>query len=177
MPRGRKNTDSAATDTPPEELRGANRRAIILHACQQITALEEERKAVGNRIKEVKGRIKAELGYKIADFNAALRLYQLEDEARDTFIDTLKETFEALGIGGQLDWIETVEREPKLPDSYVGAFDLGKKAGVAGANLADCPYPTKDKKLRASWEDGFEKGQFQAAQAKGNGAAEARPEA
>lgn len=90
----------------------AARRSIITKACREITDLETQRKAIGAKITEIKqGRIKGDLAMKIADFNAALRLYRLEGEDRDAFFDTLRETFAALGIGAQLDFMDVMEAE------------------------------------------------------------------
>lgn len=76
---------------------------IINKAIRDINGLEAERKAIGADIREIKQKIiKGDLTMKIADFNAALRLYQLEDDARAEFFDTLHETFNALGLGEQL---------------------------------------------------------------------------
>lgn len=93
------------TDEEPSQQtsNSASRAGIIKKTIRKINALEAERKLVGAQITEIKQRvIKGDLGMKISDFNAALRLYGLEDEDRATYLDTLRETFEALGIGGQL---------------------------------------------------------------------------
>lgn len=81
----------------------------IRSACREITELEAQRKLIGEQIRTVKQKkIKGDLAMKVGDFNAALRLYQLEGDARDEFFDTLKETFRVLGVGAQLDWVETM---------------------------------------------------------------------
>ncbi len=89
-----------------------NRDEVIRQACADIAALEAERKSIGDQIRAIKQqRVKGDLGMKVGDFNAVLRLYSLEGETRDRFFDTLRETFNALGIGQQLDWVDALSSE------------------------------------------------------------------
>lgn len=74
----------------------------------KIAELREEKNAIKNT------KIKGDLGMKIADFNLALRLYRLEGEARGEAIDTLKECFEALAPGEQLDFIAAGAKNASL---------------------------------------------------------------
>lgn len=88
----------------------SNRAEAIRSAIREITELEAARKTIGEQISEIKqARIKGDLGMKIGDFNAALRLYQLEAEARDGFFDTLRETFSALGVGEQASFLDALD--------------------------------------------------------------------
>ena len=90
------------------------RKDIILKAIRKIKALEKDRDAINEDIRSIKMKeIKGDLGMKIADFNAALRLYDLENEDRAEFFDTLRETFEAVGIGKQLDFLDEMEKQDK----------------------------------------------------------------
>ncbi len=92
--------------------RVGNRDEVIRQACADIAALEAERKSIAEQIRAIKRqRVKGDLGMKVTDFNAALRLYSLEGEARDQFFDTLRETFSALGVGQQLDWVDAMSSE------------------------------------------------------------------
>src|ERR1700723_1092400 len=85
----------------------ANRAEVIRQVCCDLANLETERKTIGARISELKQkRIKGDLGMKIADFAVAYRLYGLEQDDRDTLFDTLRETFEALGVGTQLGFLD-----------------------------------------------------------------------
>ncbi len=97
-----------------------NRNEVIRQACADIAALEAQRKSIGDQIKAIKQqRVKGDLGMKIGDFNAALRLYSLEGDARDQFFDTLRETFNALGAGQQLDWVDAMSSEaPRRPADF-----------------------------------------------------------
>tara|TARA_Y100000310_G_scaffold328422_1_gene396525 strand:- start:355 stop:696 length:342 start_codon:yes stop_codon:yes gene_type:complete len=88
-----------------------SRKATITDVMQSLAGLEAQRKSLGEQIREIKQiKIKGELGMKIGDFNIAMRLYALEGEARDELLDTVRETFEALGVGEQLDWIAASNR-------------------------------------------------------------------
>jgi len=94
------------SDHPTKDHNVAARGDIIKRCCSEIAGLEAERKTIGDQIRAIKQKqIKGDLGMKIADFNAALRLHSLEDEARDEFFDTLRETFQALGVGQQLNFL------------------------------------------------------------------------
>lgn len=96
------------------------RAAIIQSVCREIEALEDERASINDSIRELKSKkIKGDLGMKIADFNAAYRLYKLEDEKRDQYLDTLKECFDALGAGDQLNFLPAMEAD--APENPVAA--------------------------------------------------------
>lgn len=89
------------SDAPPEEHRASNRAELIRKSVAEIAALQAEKATLNEQIAEIKGRVKSELGMKMADFSIAIRLHQLEHEDRDSAIDTIRECFEALGIGEQ----------------------------------------------------------------------------
>jgi predicted nuclease with TOPRIM domain len=87
-----------------------DRAAAIQDVCRrlenlegEISALQEDRRNLKNEV------VKGKLGLKLSDFNVAYRLYKLEGDDRDTMLDTMRECFEALGVGGQLDWIKAAE--------------------------------------------------------------------
>jgi len=87
------------------------RAEIIQEVCRKVSELEAKRKQIGADISELKNkRIKGDLSMKIGDFNIAYRLYNLEGDARDELLDTVRETFNALGVGEQLDWLQASER-------------------------------------------------------------------
>lgn len=90
------------------------RAGAIRDICRDIDGLAAERKVISDQIREIKQkRVKGDLDMKIADFNVAYRLYQLEQDDRDKLLDTLRETFSALGMGGQLDFLPAVETAPE----------------------------------------------------------------
>ena len=108
------------------------RRQIILDVCRDVAVLEAERKEVSERIRAIKAkRIKGDLGMKIADFDIAFRLYGLEGQARDELLAAVRELFDAQGVGGQLDWVDAVQRvdaagtEHVDEDAEAAAVDRG----------------------------------------------------
>lgn len=86
----------------PDALAGSltDKKRIIADAAREIVSLELERKGVGERISDVRGRIKS-AGILQADFNAVLRLWKLEGDDRATSLDAIRICFEAMGIGAQ----------------------------------------------------------------------------
>ena len=83
----------------------------IRAAARYITERQAEIREIREDINAYKAtHIKGDLGMKISDFNSVVRIYQLEGEHQDGFLDTLREGFAALGIGGQLNWLDAAER-------------------------------------------------------------------
>lgn len=88
-----------------------DRPALIKSTCAELDRLEGERKELSDKISKLKNEnIKGKLGMKIADFNITRRLYSLEGDNRDQLLATIKEGFDALGAGDQLDFIAAMER-------------------------------------------------------------------
>ena len=111
---GRRSTKPGNSGNGPGHNSLAARADTIREVCQRVTAWEAERKAISAKITaEKQKRIKGDLGMKIGDFNAALRFHQLEGDDRDQLLNTIHETFKALGVHEQLDWITASERTAK----------------------------------------------------------------
>ena len=72
---------------------------------RQIDGLKAEIKAV------IETRVVAGLGMKKRDFALARKLYALDQSDRDGTFDAIRECFAALGVGGQLNWLDAVEGE------------------------------------------------------------------
>jgi len=118
-----------AGNGPGKGHNSAPRKKIIRDACSEITSLAAQRRAIGEQIRTIKTvKIKGALGLKIGDFNVALRLYQLEGADRDQLLDTVRETFEALGVGEQLNWLDAAERAAGAATEHV---DEGAEAAAA----------------------------------------------
>jgi uncharacterized protein (UPF0335 family) len=110
------NTETAAGGMPRGNNTVADRAATIRDTCQRVEKLDEEIKALqADRRGLIKDKIKGDLGMKIADFNIAYRMYQLEQEDRDTMVDTMRECFSALGLGDQLNWLDAAEKAEPQP--------------------------------------------------------------
>jgi len=149
---------SADPRTPPAGHNSKERQAIIVKCVQEIVALESKRDQISEQIRDIKQtRIKGELNMKIGDFNAALRLYRLEGDDREAFMETLRETFLALGLGEQLDFLATHDVAAK-PLDLKAVYATGKKAGLAGKDLESNPHDD-DTEAHENWAAGWRKGQ------------------
>jgi hypothetical protein len=83
------------------------RAKVIRSVCKDLASLEAQRDEINSSMRELRQtKIKGDLGMKLSDFGAAYRLYKLEGDARATFFDALRETFEALGVGDQLSFLD-----------------------------------------------------------------------
>lgn len=157
------------TEAPPPASGGnsAARKDAIRKVIKDLKALEAKREVITADIRELKQTvIKGDLNLKMADFAFARRLYDLDTDDRNTFFGTLRETFDALGQGDQLgflDALETTENgqvgegQDPSPDR---AEELGFEAGKRGDKLSDCPFKLpRQKTLRVRFETGYEAGQ------------------
>jgi hypothetical protein len=166
-----------------DETRTHNSRArkdIIRDVCREVEALEADRDTLSKQIRNVKNvKIKGALGMKIADFNAALRVYKLDRDDRAVFMETLQETFKALGVGEQLDFLSAsaaTDRkvEAKTQAEKTAALKIadqeGYEAGKAGKWPPANPHPANTDEHR-SWEAGRLRGQESIAAKMGDQAA------
>jgi uncharacterized protein (UPF0335 family) len=132
--RGRKAADAWADGGGEERQQQHNAKArqdTIRMVVRELSRMEAERKAISAEIAEFKAtHIKGDLGFKIADFNAIVRIYNLETEDRDQLLDTLREGFEALSIGGTLDWVAAERGEAQPPMANGGAAAPGRRRGA-----------------------------------------------
>jgi hypothetical protein len=97
------------------------RAGIIRSVCRELNAIRRKIDALNAEQRELLNtKVKGDLDMPIADFRMAFRLYQLEGEKRDVLLDNLRETFEALGQGGQLDFIDAM-RDAQKADAGDGA--------------------------------------------------------
>lgn len=105
----------------------------------RIAVLMEERK-------KIKGRIKAELGWKVADFNAMKRLADLEQEDRDQMLDTIRIGFDALSIGMQHGFLDVLAPEkqpaPAKPSTRKTKTPPAKSGDVVSPGAR--PWEAKD---------------------------------
>jgi ribosome modulation factor len=137
-------------------------RAKIIQTCaEQMRGIKATRKELNEDAGEIRQRLK-DAGIPTEAFDAALRLADMEDiAARDTFLDGLRESAEALGIGESLDWVNFVAKagptEPKSLD-LKAVYATGKKAGLAGKDLESNPHDD-DTEAHENWAAGWRKGQ------------------
>lgn len=123
-----------------------NAKQVIRDAAKELIRLKAKRAEIGEQITEVRGRVKGLI--KMADFNVALRLYELEDEDRDGALDGMRLAFEALGIGEQGSLFP--EPAPSSGRSNGSAEPTeaavkaaGEAAGKAGRSATENPFAEK----------------------------------
>jgi hypothetical protein len=120
---------------------------LIREAVQQQAQLEAQVDAVNAEIREFKSRvIKGDLGFKLSDWNAMYRVSQLEIADRDTLLETIREGFAALHIGGVMDWVAAAETAARRganghaePDE--AARTAGHHDGLGGGMDHAARYP------------------------------------
>ena len=125
----------------------AARADTIRRAVQQQAQLEAQVDAVNAEIREFKSRvIKGDLGFKLSAWNAIYRVSQLEIEDRDTLLETIREGFAALHIGGVMDWVAAAETAERRRGNGAAAPDdnarrLGRIDGLNGGHDYADEYP------------------------------------
>ncbi len=92
-------------------------------AIKQLHAdlIPEEAKvaAAKNAMRKLRQKWKSDTGMELADFDAARRLANIEDdEERATKLHNLSQCFAALAPGGQLDWITAAEKQDETPTKH-----------------------------------------------------------
>jgi len=107
----------------------ADRQAILQKAYRDLETMEAEIKKLNEeknsyRQKHVKGTLQMKLG----DFDAARRIFSMEGDRRDEYIDALRENFIAIGIHEQFDWIAADERIQTKNEERVKAAEESEEA-------------------------------------------------
>lgn len=124
--------DDARREAPQDataEHNVSNRRTVLQQCCAEIrtlgaqaNALAEQKKGINKQIGDVFRRIKSELGIKRKSVEAIMGLVDLKDEERNETLDELREVYEALRPGEQLDWISVAENaQPAAANGAAGA--------------------------------------------------------
>ena len=121
-PRGRKNGNGAKTKTKEQTADGAavefkaNDRAKVIRDCAKaFRAINAQRQSLNEEAADIRERLK-DCGIDVPSFQAALRISDKETEARDTFLGGLQESLDAMGLGGQLDFISAMEKVDAAED-------------------------------------------------------------
>ena len=90
------------SERPTKDHNVQSRNAIITECAAAMAIIQADRKALNDRAGDIRTRLKDSLIH-VPSFMAAMRIKEMgDDEARDAYLDGLRESFEALGIGGQL---------------------------------------------------------------------------
>jgi hypothetical protein len=144
------------------------RTKIMREVASAIISLKAERSEISAQITEQRGRVKS-LDIQAAEFNVVLRYMELEAEDRNKGLDGLRECFEALLPGENLDWI-TVTSAGESNQPVGAAAAAGEKAGKAGKPFDSNPYPS-DTPANKSWAEAWEAAQANNLKDLGTGAA------
>jgi len=143
----------------------AARADTIREAVQWLAEKEAAAKAINAEINEYKAKtIKGSLGFKIADWNAIYRVSQLEIQDRDTLLETIREGFAALHIGGVMDWVAAAETAARRganghaePDEAARADGKAERARVmAMGDGAERPQRRRGRPRKQRSETGAE---------------------
>lgn len=123
----------------------------------RIAELMEERK-------RTKGRIKSDLGMKVADWNVMTRFADLEQDQRDVLFDTIREGFAALGLGEQSSFLLAMgdkpapepEKPAKAPKLTVhDAYGAGAQSFRLGEVEGTFPESMSSKALKENFLKGW----------------------
>ena len=104
------NEEEGQGDDASPPANSAARAEIIREACQTCEEFERQIDGLKAEIKAViETRVVAGLGMKKRDFALARKLYAFDQSERDGTFDAIRECFNALGIGQQVNWLDAVE--------------------------------------------------------------------
>ena len=95
----------------------ANLEKVIKECAAEMSKIKTERFGLNERSGEIRKRLR-EAGVQTAAFEFALKVQDMEQEARDSYLDSLRVNFEALGIGSQGDMFvgdAKAEDQPAAP--------------------------------------------------------------
>jgi hypothetical protein len=94
-------TGASAPGTTNAKHNIANLNEVIRECAGEMLQIKRERGDLNERAGDIRTRLK-DAGVQTAAFDFALRVKDMEQEARDSYLDSLQVNFDALGIGGQL---------------------------------------------------------------------------
>jgi hypothetical protein len=98
-------------DVPYEQSNSDARGDTIRAAARWLAEREAEVASLREEINSYKQtHIKGALGFKMADWNTLYRLYNLDGDDRDQLLDTIREGFAALGVGGQSSFLDAMDQ-------------------------------------------------------------------
>lgn len=117
-------------------------RLKIKHQCAvAMRDIKAKRKELNEEMADIRTRLRDnQMDPKALE--AAMRVWDMDDEnARDTFLTELQESYESLGAGGQMDWIATLGEKTvgnsaaegdAFEDDGKGVEDQGEGAAAIG---------------------------------------------
>lgn len=114
-----------------------DRKSLIREIKGDIDAIEADIAVLMLSRKKAKGRIKSDLGWKVADWNAMMRVVDLEEDARDELFNVMREGFQALEVGGQASFLDVIDpkavakaERPKKEKRGKGKIEVVSQTGL-----------------------------------------------
>lgn len=106
-----------------------DRKDLLQQSYRELEAMEAEIKKLNEeknsyRQKHIKGTLQMKLG----DFDAARRMFVMDSERRDEYIDALRENFKAMDIHEQFDWLDADKRIVTKNEERAKAAEESEKA-------------------------------------------------
>lgn len=86
----------------------ANINKVIRECAGEMTQIKKERGGLNERAGDIRERL-TKAGVQTAAFDFALRVQDMEQEARDNYLESLRLNFDAMGIGMQGDMFAPME--------------------------------------------------------------------
>ena len=110
---------------------------LIKECAGQMKDIKAERQTLNERAGEIRKRLK-DAGVQTAAFDFALRVEEMEEEARDSYLDSLRLNFDALAIGAQGSlFLDDDQPDPEPPTTGTKKSTAKKKANGSAAAKAE----------------------------------------
>ncbi|MGB1214583.1 MAG: hypothetical protein ACPG4X_14560 [Pikeienuella sp.] len=100
-------TESLTPDSAPTTENEATRDEIIVECANEMNRINAERKDLNDAASDVRERLR-DIGFDPKALENVQRLQGMEQEARNKFMEDTKRIYDALEIGGELDWVSAV---------------------------------------------------------------------
>lgn len=163
------NQTNAATQSAKHNVQ--TRQKIMKEVSADLDRLDDKMADLREARKKARKRLK-DCDISMVAFDFERRLGKMDKADRDSIYDDLVQAHEALRPGEQVDWLDVATKHDgngKSDDGFTtaekdrtemeAAYREGKITGLAGRNLADCPYTSVQKRLQAEWQRGWSDGQ------------------
>lgn len=152
------NGQANGADGPTKGHNIADLKKLIRNCAQEVVGIKTERQGLNERMGDIRKRLK-DSGVQPKAFDFAVRVLELEAEARAEYLDNLSINFEALGIGGQADMFlvkdEAGDEAEHDPESK--HFKAGKGVAMAGGDRDAHDYEPESEDALA-WQAGWDAG-------------------
>ena len=125
MARKKKDDDQRAL--PNHNIKDLNK--LMRECAREANRIKAERKELNEQMKDVRERLRG-AGIQTKPFEFACRVAAMEAEAQGSYIDWLKVSFEALGVGMQGDFFP--ETKPQWPGDATDTEDADAGAEPSG---------------------------------------------